>query len=91
LATISLVSKGSTLGCLPFSHGDLDGADGTYEQRRARDDLRSRCVRYCRWISHQPDLAAMPVTFAASCAFMMPISTPPNAVLFATGYIKMKK
>lgn len=37
-----------------------------------------------------PIWLAMPVTFAASCAFMMPISTPPNAVLFATGYIKMK-
>ncbi len=38
-----------------------------------------------------PIWLAMPVTFAASCAFMMPISTPPNAVLFATGYIKMKE
>jgi solute carrier family 13 (sodium-dependent dicarboxylate transporter), member 2/3/5 len=37
-----------------------------------------------------PVWLAMPVTFAASCAFMMPISTPPNAVLFASGYIKMK-
>ncbi len=37
-----------------------------------------------------PIWLAMPVTFAASCAFMMPISTPPNAVLFATGHIRMK-
>lgn len=37
-----------------------------------------------------PIWLAMPVTYAASCAFMMPISTPPNAVLFASGYIKMK-
>ncbi|HRI78404.1 MAG TPA: DASS family sodium-coupled anion symporter [Cyclobacteriaceae bacterium] len=37
-----------------------------------------------------PIWLAMPVTFAASCAFMMPISTPPNAVLFASGHIKMK-
>lgn len=36
-----------------------------------------------------PIWLAMPVTFAASCAFMMPISTPPNAVLFATGHIRM--
>ncbi|MBL7864741.1 MAG: SLC13 family permease [Cyclobacteriaceae bacterium] len=36
-----------------------------------------------------PIWLAMPVTFAASCAFMMPISTPPNAVLFASGYIRM--
>ena len=37
-----------------------------------------------------PLLLAMPVTFAASCAFMMPISTPPNAILFASGYIRIK-
>lgn len=36
-----------------------------------------------------PIWLAMPVTFASSCAFMMPISTPPNAVLFATGHIRM--
>lgn len=38
-----------------------------------------------------PIWLAMPVTFAASCAFMMPISTPPNAILFASGYIRMKE
>ena len=38
-----------------------------------------------------PILLAIPVTIAASCAFMMPISTPPNAILFASGYIRMKE
>jgi solute carrier family 13 (sodium-dependent dicarboxylate transporter), member 2/3/5 len=37
-----------------------------------------------------PALLAIPVTLAASCAFMFPISTPPNAIVFASGYIRMK-
>jgi len=29
------------------------------------------------------------VTIAASCAFMMPVATPPNAVIFASGYLRI--
>lgn len=36
-----------------------------------------------------PLYLAIPVTLASSCAFMMPISTPPNAVVFSSGYIRM--
>jgi len=30
------------------------------------------------------------MTIAASCAFMMPIATAPNAILFGSGQINMK-
>lgn len=36
-----------------------------------------------------PIMLGIPVTLAASCAFMFPISTPPNAVVFSSGKVTM--
>jgi solute carrier family 13 (sodium-dependent dicarboxylate transporter), member 2/3/5 len=37
-----------------------------------------------------PILLAMPVTLGSSIAFMFPISTPPNAIVFSSGYIRIR-
>ena len=36
-----------------------------------------------------PELLLVPSTIAASCAFMMPVGTPPNAIVFGTGLVRM--
>jgi len=34
-----------------------------------------------------PIVLTVPITIAASCAFMLPVATPPNAIIFSTGTI----
>lgn len=38
-----------------------------------------------------PRLLMIPATVSASCAFMLPIGTPPNAIVFGTGRIRMSQ
>ena len=37
-----------------------------------------------------PILMGMPVTMGASMAFMFPVATPPNAIVFSSGHMKVK-
>jgi len=37
-----------------------------------------------------PEMLAIPAAIGASCAFMMPVATPPNALVFGTGHMKIQ-
>ena len=41
-------------------------------------------------IEIHPYFLLVSATLAASCAFMLPISTPPNAVVFSSGFLKIE-
>jgi sodium-dependent dicarboxylate transporter 2/3/5 len=41
-------------------------------------------------ITVNPLLLMIPATLSASCAFMLPVATPPNAIVFGTGEVRIQ-
>ncbi len=39
--------------------------------------------------NHQSLLLTIPVALSATCAFMLPVATPPNAIAYGSGYVKI--
>ncbi|HEB83510.1 MAG TPA: SLC13/DASS family transporter, partial [Bacteroidetes bacterium] len=40
-------------------------------------------------LQRNPFFLMVPATLSASCAFMMPVATPPNAIVFGTGRLRI--
>ena len=38
-----------------------------------------------------PEILVLVIGIGASCAFMLPVATPPNAIVMGTGYIKQRE
>ena len=42
-------------------------------------------------IGENPLLLVIPAALAASCGFMLPVATPPNAIAFGTGHVSVRQ
>lgn len=50
----------------------------------------SLCLRQAIRVSVNPLYFMIPATIGCSYAFMLPVSTPPNSIAFASGHLMVK-
>ena len=55
--------------------------------RRISEQLKRELAELIRTESSDPKLLMVPAAMSASCAFMLPVATGPNAVVFGSGRI----
>ena len=55
------------------------------------DLLQQILIIFAIGVNQNPLFLVIPATIAASCAFMLPVATGPNAIVFGTGKITVKQ
>ena len=65
--------------------------DRALQQHRQRRPARPDFLHHGHRVRLAPEKLIFPLALAASCAFMLPVGTPPNAIVFGTGLVPQRE